>query len=166
MNIIIIINVCLHFKWHLEVLPIWVLILFFFSEFRINIKQCKEQLPQSNTETLSSGNCSPHCFLDWLTSIQEACLSHQVPGQSSCESFSCVPFFATPWTVACQAIILVSRREYWSGFSFPFPGNLPHPGIETWSPELQEDSFPSGPRGKPIWSHQVPGPVLAALLSF
>ena len=37
---------------------------FFFSEFRINIKQYKEQLPQSNTETLSSGNCSPHCFLD------------------------------------------------------------------------------------------------------
>ena len=138
---------------------------FFFSEFRIKLKQCKEQLPQNNTETLSSGNYSPHCFLDWLTSIQEACLSHQVPGQSSCESFSCVPFFATPWTVACQAI-LFSRREYWSGFSFPFPGNLPHPGIEPRSLALQEDSFPSGPPGKPIWSHQVPGPVLTASLSF
>ena len=145
---------------HLSTHPI-----FFFSEFRIKLKQCKEQLPQNNTETLSSGNYSPHCFLDWLTSIQEACLSHQVPGQSSCESFSCVPFFATPWTVACQAI-LFSRREYWSGFSFPFPGNLPHPGIEPRSPALQEDSFPSGPPGKPIWSHQVPGPVLTASLSF
>ena len=24
----------------------------------------------------------------------------------------------------------VSRQEYWSGLPFPFPGNLPNPGIE------------------------------------
>ena len=27
-----------------------------------------------------------------------------------------------------------SRKEYWSGLSFPFPGDLPHPGIELKSP--------------------------------
>ena len=36
-----------------------------------------------------------------------------------------------------------SRQEYWSGLPFPFPGNLPNPGIEPRSPTLQEDSLPS-----------------------
>ena len=33
------------------------------------------------------------------------------------------------------------RQEYWSGYVFPFPGDLPDPGIEPVSPELQEDSL-------------------------
>ena len=33
------------------------------------------------------------------------------------------------------------RQEYWSGYVFPFPGDLPDPGIEPMSPELQEDSL-------------------------
>ena len=37
-----------------------------------------------------------------------------------------------PWTVACQAPLSLefSRQEYWSGFPFPSPGNLPDPSIE------------------------------------
>ena len=37
-----------------------------------------------------------------------------------------------PWTVACQAPLLIgfSRQEYWSGLPFPPPGNLPNPRIE------------------------------------
>ena len=31
-----------------------------------------------------------------------------------------------------------SRQEYWSGLSFPSPGNFPSPGIEPWFPALQE----------------------------
>ena len=27
-----------------------------------------------------------------------------------------------------------SRKEYWSGFSFPLPGDLPDPGTEPMSP--------------------------------
>ena len=42
-----------------------------------------------------------------------------------------------------------SRQEYWSGFSFPSPGNLPDPGIKPWSPALQADSLQSEPPGKP-----------------
>ena len=30
-----------------------------------------------------------------------------------------------------------SRPEYWSGYPFPFPGDLPDPGIEPGSPALQ-----------------------------
>ena len=42
-------------------------------------------------------------------------------------------FFVTPWTVACQAPLSrgFPRQEYWSGFSFPPPGDLPDPGIES-----------------------------------
>ena len=47
-------------------------------------------------------------------------------------SLSCVRLFATPWTVARQAppTMGFSRQEYWSGLSFPSPGDLPDPGIE------------------------------------
>ena len=45
------------------------------------------------------------------------------------------PSFATPWTVAHQAPLSMgfSRQEYWSGLSFPPPGDLPDPGIEPTS---------------------------------
>ena len=42
-----------------------------------------------------------------------------------------------------------SRPEYWSGLPFPSPGDLPNPGIKPRSPELQADSLPSEPPGKP-----------------
>ena len=45
---------------------------------------------------------------------------------------SCIGFFATPWTAACQAPLCmeISRQAYWSGLPFPSPGDLPDPGIE------------------------------------
>ena len=42
-----------------------------------------------------------------------------------------------------------SRQEYQSGLLFPFPGDLPDPGIEPRSSALQADSLPSEPPGKP-----------------
>ena len=58
---------------------------------------------------------------------------------------SFVRLFVTPWTVACQALPSMgfSRQEYWSGLPFPSPGDLPNPGIKSWSPTLQADSLPS-----------------------
>ena len=35
----------------------------------------------------------------------------------------------------------ISRQEYWSGQSFPSPGDLPNPGIKLQSPALQVDSL-------------------------
>ena len=45
---------------------------------------------------------------------------------------------ATPWTVAYQASPSMgfSGQEYWSGLSFPSPGDPPDPGIEPGSPAL------------------------------
>ena len=36
-----------------------------------------------------------------------------------------------------------SRPEYWSGYPFPSPGDLPNPGIEPRSPALQAGSLPT-----------------------
>ena len=68
------------------------------------------------------------------------------------KSFSRVRLSATPWTVAYQApsSIGFSRQEYWSGLPFPSPGDLPDPGIELGSPELQADSLPTELSGEPF----------------
>jgi len=42
-----------------------------------------------------------------------------------------------------------SRQDYWSGLPFPSPGDLPDPGIELGSPEVQADALTSEPPGKP-----------------
>ena len=53
-------------------------------------------------------------------------------------SVSLVWLFVTSWTVARQAPLSLGffRQEYWSGSSFPSPGDLPNPGIEPVSPAL------------------------------
>ena len=53
-----------------------------------------------------------------------------------------------PWTVVCQVPLSMefSRQEYWSGLPFPSPGDLPDPGMEPGSPELQADSLPPEPK--------------------
>ena len=59
--------------------------------------------------------------------------------------------FVTPWIVAPQAPLSIefSRQEHWSGLPRPPPGDLPNPGNEPRSPELQADSLLSEPPGKP-----------------
>ena len=65
-----------------------------------------------------------------------------------------VQFFATLWTVACQAPLSMgfSRQEYCSGLPCPPPGDLPDPVIEPASltfPHWQPGSLPLEPPGKP-----------------
>ena len=42
-----------------------------------------------------------------------------------------------------------SRQGYWSGLSFPSPGDLPNLGIESMSPSLAGRFFTTEPPGKP-----------------
>ena len=67
------------------------------------------------------------------------------------KSLSRVRLFATPWTVAYQAppSMGFSRQEYWSGLSFPSPGDLPKPGIKPGSPALEAEALTSESPGKP-----------------
>ena len=55
---------------------------------------------------------------------------------TSSAPFVCIQLFATPWTVALRASVSIrfSRQEYWSGFSFSSPGDLPNPGINSRFP--------------------------------
>ena len=50
------------------------------------------------------------------------------------------------------------RQEYWTRLPFPFPRDLPDPGIKPRSPALQADSLPTLPQGKlsnPLYSGMV-----------
>ena len=65
-----------------------------------------------------------------------------------------VRLFATPWTVACRALLSIefSRHEYWNCLLFPTPGNLPNPKIKPTSPvflALAGGFFTTVPPGKP-----------------
>ena len=60
--------------------------------------------------------------------------------------FSHVRLFVTSWTIQSKEY---SRPKYWSGQPFPFPGDLPNPGIKPRSPTLKTDSLPAEPQGKP-----------------
>ena len=62
------------------------------------------------------------------------------------KSLSCVWLFTTPWTIWSMEF---SRPEYWSGYPFSSPGDLPNPGIEPRSPALQADSLLADSQGKP-----------------
>ena len=42
------------------------------------------------------------------------------------------------------------RQEYRSGLTFPFPGDLPNPGLKPGSPALQADALPSELPGKKL----------------
>ena len=59
--------------------------------------------------------------------------------------FSRVRFFATPWTVTCQAPLSMgfSRQEFWNGLLFPTPRDLPNPGVKATSlkPAALADRF-------------------------
>ena len=47
----------------------------------------------------------------------------------------------TPWTVACQVPLFLGfpTQEYWSGLSFPSPGDLLNPETEPRFLALQVD---------------------------
>ena len=67
--------------------------------------------------------------------------------------FSHIQLFATPWTVAHQALLSMgfSRQEYWSKLPFPPSGELPDPGIKPESPvspALLSGFFTTEPPGK------------------
>ena len=67
------------------------------------------------------------------------------------KSLSHVRFFATAWTVACQASPSMGfpRQEYWSGLPFPFPGDLPTPGLNPGLPHCRQTLYCLSHQGSP-----------------
>ena len=70
-----------------------------------------------------------------------------MPWKWKSKSLISVWLFVTPWTILSMEF---SKPEYWSGYPFPSPGNLPNPGIKPRSPTLQVDSSPTESQGKPV----------------
>ena len=81
----------------------------------------------------------------WYTTLWECMLSH-------------VRLFVTPWTVACQTPLCIGfpKQEYWSGLSFPIPGDLPDSGILSLLP-WQVYSLP-------LWHLEATGALLYLFL--
>ena len=89
--------------------------------------------------------CSHHFYS--LRASLIAQLVKNLTGLSEWKSLRSVQLFATPWTIYTVHGIVQARILEW--VPFPFPGDLPNPGIETRSPALQVDSLPAEPTGKP-----------------
>ena len=75
--------------------------------------------------------------------------------------FSCVPLFATVWTVVHQPplSLVFSSQQYWSRLPFPPPGDLPNPGIapvSPWSLALTGRFFTTEPPESPKYVHTYP----------
>ena len=89
-------------------------------------------------------------------SISFLVISGSVPEylKEACTLSRSVWLFATLWTIACQAPLSMGffRQEYWSGWHFPPPGDLPDPGMEPAPSvfhQLQADTLPAEPWRKP-----------------
>ena len=68
--------------------------------------------------------------------------------ESESEVTQSCPTLCDPMDCTCEAppSMGFSMQEYRSGLRFPTPGDLPDPGIEPRSPELQADSLLSKPQ--------------------
>ena len=77
-------------------------------------------------------------------------------GPSSCSAVcvSCSVVSDSLWPHGLS--MKFSGQEYWSGWPFPSPGDLPDSGIEPAFPALQEVSLPSELQGKPRSSPWLP----------
>ena len=89
----------------------------------------------------------------WVSSV--SCLGIKLNHVCACV-LSRIWLFAALWTVAHQTPLSMefSRQEYWSGLSFPSPGDLPNPGIEPESlvsPALAADFVPLHHLGSLSW---------------
>ena len=87
----------------------------------------------------------------WRAAVHDVTKSQtQLSDWTDCSHFSPVQQFVTPWTLAHQAPLSMgfSREEYWSGFPWPPPGDLPDPGTEPTSlifPALANRFFTTSP---------------------
>ena len=98
----------------------------------VNVTDCSDNEIDgySKIQVLSISRVSTRLFWSTPKGCINPNLGHLPKG---CAAVRChLPLFAAPLTVARQAPLSMgfSRQEYWSGWPFPSPGDLPDPGIE------------------------------------
>ena len=93
-----------------------------------------QRSPQSSLESFHQPQRNPKLF-----SCHPPTLPVYFPHQGGGLVTKLCQTLATPWTVALQAPLSMgfSRQEYWSGFPFPSPGDIPDPGIKPGSSALR-----------------------------
>ena len=112
--------------------------------------------PHGTITSRPQGRRKPGGMTDW-GSLWEFWFSDAPNQLRACvlSRFSPVQLCVTPWTVAHQAPLSMefSRQEYWSGFPFSSPGDLPDPEIEPFCLlcllHWQASSLPGEPPKKP-----------------
>ena len=103
--------------------------------------------------------CSPVVLIPchfWLPSITQK-LMESGKSISESEVAQLCPTFCNPMhcSLPVSSVHGSLQQVYWSGLPFPFPGDLPDPGIELRSPTLQADALPSEPPGKPLLNTNI-----------
>ena len=105
--------------------------------------------PKSSWGTLHSPSLNPRCYkttqnrnpYDDNICLEIVLVSHSVMSDSwQPHRRGCLP------ASSVHGVLQVRILEW---VAFPSPGDLPDPGIKSRSPELQADSLPSEPQGKP-----------------
>ena len=102
----------------------------------ISISIVFRMFQEGKNSKIKMSYCHLHLLYNWKKKVKvlvtQSC-------QTVCYSMDC----------SCQAPLSMefSRQEYWSGFSFLPPRDLPILGIETVSPTMQAASLPSEPLG-------------------
>ena len=113
------------------------------------------QTPQSLHEELTSTTPAFQLQVSLLNCERINYYVFKPVGAGTLRPFIRVWLFVTSWTVALQAPLSMgfSKQEYWSGLTFPPPGDLPDPGIEPTfleSPVLADRLFTT----RAIWEVQ------------
>ena len=105
-----------------------------------NAESALISLSTSHFLSESSKSCRGEVISKWLPFVVVVVFSRYVISNS----------FGTLQTIGLQAPLSMGspRQEYWSGLLFPFPGDLPGPGIEPMSPALACRFFTAEPPGK------------------
>ena len=93
-------------------------------------------------------------FSDCVYVCMCVCVSVYVPVHAHTPSY---PTLCNPMDCSPPGSSVLSWQEYWSGWPFPPPGDLPDPGIKSRclaSPALAGGFFTTEPLGKPISNHK------------
>ena len=77
----------------------------------------------------------------WLRVLVYESVSHSATSNSE-----------IPWTLACQAPLSMefSRQEYWSGWPFPYPGDLLTQGLNSGLPRCGQILYHLSYQGSPV----------------
>ena len=77
--------------------------------------------------------------------------THRTSFYLESESLSRVQLYAIPWTIVCQAPLSMefSRQEYWGGFPFPSPGDVPNTRLNPYLLHWQLGSVLLSHKGSP-----------------